>query len=281
MAASYRRESFFLKKLIVSIIISIVVILNISAVKAAGLNQAAIFDTAKLSSGIVSVSCNAGAGSKLKVIVEKNGRKIIYDLKNNGTNESFPLQMGDGSYKVSVLKNIEGNKYQYISTENVKLDLTDDNLVYLASVQNINWNYSMSAIKKAEELTKGLTTDSQKINAIYTYMVSSITYDYDKLSKLSYDYLPNIDIIVSSGKGLCYDFASTFAAMLRSQGIPTKLLKGYSVNVSGYHAWNEVYNSETGKWMTVDSTYDSQMKAAGAAYSFEKSEKDYTEVYEY
>lgn len=268
-----------MKKLFVPLITGFAIFLNISAVNAA--NTSTLYDTAKLDSGIVTVSYNAGTDSKLKVMVEKSGQMVTYNLKSDGTNESFPLQMGDGEYKVSVLENTEGNKYRYISTEKVNLDLTDDKQVYLASVQNINWNTSMAAIIKAAELTKELKTDKQKIDAIYNYLISNVSYDYDKLSKLAYDYLPSIDKTIATGKGICYDYASTFAAMLRSQGIPTKLVKGYSDNVNGYHAWNEVYNSETEKWETIDTTYDSQMKASKAKYSMIKSSNEFTKVYEY
>ena len=56
--------------------------------------------------------------------------------------------------------------------------------------------------------------------------------------------------------GICYDFSVVFAAMLRTQGIETKLIKGYSTKVDGYHAWNQIYDSEKEEWYTVDSTYD-------------------------
>ena len=270
-----------MKKLLVSLVIGVAIFFNLSVVNAAGVNTATLFDTAKLDSGIVTVSYNANTSSKIKVMVEKSGSKITYNLKSDGTSENFPLQMGDGIYKVSVLENVEGDKYKYVSTENVSLDLTDDKQVYLASVQNINWNSNMAAIKMAAELTKGLKTDSAKINAIYQYLVNNVTYDYDKLTALSYDYLPNIDNTIASGSGLCYDYASTFAAMLRSLGIPAKLVKGYSTKVDGYHAWNEIYDSMTGKWVIVDSTYDAQMKSAKVKYSMEKSTAHYTKVYEY
>lgn len=267
-----------MKKLLVSLIIGIVFILNMTFASAA---QAPLFDTHKLDTGIVAISYNAQTDNKLKVMVEKSGKKVTYDLKNDGTTENFPLQMGDGEYKVSVLENIAGTKYKFISSEQVSLSLNNDNQVYLASVQNINWNYEMAAIKKAAELTKGLKTDTEKIGAIYQYLISNVTYDYDKLATLRNDYVPNIDNIIASGKGICYDYSSVFAAMLRSQGIPAKLVKGYTPSVNGYHAWNEIYNSETGKWTVVDTTYDAEMKSSKMKYSMEKSTAKYSKVYEY
>lgn len=267
-----------LKKLLVLLITIVILITGVSVASAA---STPVFDIAKLENGVVAVSYDSGSSSRLKLSVEKNGKKINYDLQNDGTIEHFPLQMGEGTYIVSVLENTEGKSYRYISSKTIELDLTNDNSVYLASVQNINWNYDMQAIKKAAELTKGMKTDKEKINAIYKYLVDNFDYDYDKLGTLTSTYIPDIDETLSSGRGICYDYSSLMAAMLRSQGIPAKLVKGYSPLVTGYHAWNEIYDSESGEWIVVDSTYDSQMKAQGRTYSMEKTKTQYSKNYEY
>jgi transglutaminase-like putative cysteine protease len=270
-----------MKKVFAAGILAAAVLLNISFASAESLGKSTSYNTANLSSGIIALAYDAQTDARLKVLVEKDGKRVSYDLKNDGTVESFPLQMGDGEYKVSILENVVDTKYRYISTEKVNLDLEDDRQVYLASVQNVNWTRDMVAIKKADELVKGLETDKQKIDVIYDYLVSNITYDYAKLKTLQSGYLPNIDNTITTKKGICYDYASLFASMLRSQGIPAKLVKGYATKVTGYHAWNEVYNRETGKWIIIDTTYDAEMKQHKAGYSMEKNAADYDKVYEY
>ena len=267
-----------MRKLLVSFLIGLAVMMNATFAAAAA---APVFDTTGLNSGIVAIACNSDSDKRLKVMVEKSGKSITYDLNNDGLTECFPLQMGEGQYRISVLENTSGTGYKYISTKEVDLDITDDKKIYLASVQNIRWNSDMEAIKTASKLTKGLSTDSEKIKAIYDYVTSNISYDYDKLAKLKKTYVPDIDNTIACGKGICYDFSSVFAAMLRSQGIPAKLIKGYSPNVEGYHSWNEVYNSDTGKWVVIDTTYDSQMKAAKKLYSMEKKQSQYSVSYEF
>lgn len=266
------------KKLLVLFIIAVILITGVSVASAA---TTPVFDTDKLDSGIVAVSYDSGSTSRLKVMVEKNGQKLNYDLLNDGTIEYFPLQMGEGTYVVSVYENIQDKKYRCISSKTIQLDLANDKSVYLTSVQNINWDYDMQAIKMAAELTKGMKSDREKINAIYQYIVDNFEYDYDKLGTLTSTYLPNIDETFTSREGICYDYSSLMAAMLRSLGIPAKLIKGNSPLVSGYHAWNEIYDSESGEWIIVDSTYDSQMKAVGKKYSMIKSKADYSKIYEY
>ena len=50
--------------------------------------------------------------------------------------------------------------------------------------------------------------------------------------------------------GICFDYASLAAAMLRSLGIPCKLITGY-VGESTYHAWNSFYLENEG-WITAE-----------------------------
>lgn len=231
--------------------------------------------------GIIAVGYESQADKGLKVIIEKDSKKYQYNLVNDGAAEVFPLQMGNGSYKVNVYENIEGNRYAMVSTDVVTLALKDQKVVYKNSIQPINWNTESNAVAKAKELTKGLTNENAKIAAIYNYMINNFTYDYEKLATVPSSYIPNPDRTLEEGTGICYDFSSLFSAMLRSLTIPTRLVKGYSKNVVEYHAWNEVYVKSKGKWVIVDTTYDMQMKAAGYESTFEKSVEDYTKKYDY
>jgi transglutaminase-like putative cysteine protease len=142
----------------------------------------------------------------------------------------------------------------------------------------------MKAIKKAQLLTKGLKSDKDKIAAIYNYIVPNYKYDFSKfnnIDKLPNPYIPVIDKTYDEQKGICYDYSSLFASMLRSVNIPVKLDMGYSKNVKEYHAWNEVYSSDLKKWIIVDTTYDSQIKLANLKYSMAKDSKLYSVVKSY
>ncbi len=270
-----------MRKILAAIIVSVVLLFNMTAVFAVSPSVGSVFEDAQLESGLIKVSYQSDNNKKLKVMVEKDGQKIHYNLRNDGTAESYPLQFGNGDYKISLMENTEGNKYKYLLTQNVKLEMEDQKEVYLTSIQNINWNQDMAAIKKAKELTKGINDDQKKVKVIYEYIVNNLKYDYEKIKNLPSDYLPDIDATLASNKGICYDYASTFAAMLRSVEIPTKLVKGYAKGINGYHAWNEVYNSEKGVWEIYDTTYDAQMKALKGKYSIIKESSVYTKVNEY
>lgn len=253
------------------------------------LNAAGVFaksegtyiNTDSVKSGVIYVNYTNEGNVRAKLMVEKDGSKYTYNLDANTINQGFPLQMGDGEYKVSVLENVSGNKYKYVYKEVINAKIEKGNLVYLNSVQDVNWKAAPKTTRKAKELVAGKKSAEDKVKAVYEYLVSNYSYDYEKLDKLSVDYVPEADRMLEEGKGICYDFASMFAVMLRSQGVPVKLVKGYTKNVEGYHAWNEVYDSKTGKWEVVDTTYDAAARKAKLKTAMYKKANEYEKVYEY
>ncbi|MDD2215605.1 MAG: transglutaminase-like domain-containing protein [Eubacteriales bacterium] len=236
-------------------------------------------DTSKINKGVVSIQYNNKSHKKEKVIIEKDNSRYIYTLHKSKEIENFPLQMGRGPYKVVLLENVKDNKYKPIISDTFQVSLTDKNQVFLQSVQGIEWNESMDAIIMAGNLTDGLINDEEKVKAIYEYIVSNIKYDFTKKNKITSDYLPQIDEIYQESGGICYDFSSIMAGMLRSVGIPAKLIKGYSKNATSYHSWNEVYINDN--WIVMDASYDSQMKARNKNYSMIKNPALYEKKYEY
>ena len=239
------------------------------------------FQTEQVNKGIIKVSYASSNGKRLKVMIEKGGSKYTYDLSTSGKMESFPLQMGNGEYKVTVLENTTGKSYQILDSIKVNAQMEDEKCVYLGSVQNINWNKDNLSIQYAVTLTKETSDLEEKARILYEHMAYNYTYDYNKIATLPSTYLPNIDSTYKSKNGICYDFSSLYAAMLRSQGIHAKLVKGYTPNATGYHAWNEVYDSKAKKWLIVDTTYDLQVIPKNKKVTMSKSANDYSKVYEY
>lgn len=239
------------------------------------------FDNSRVPDGSVGARYAPATEKRTKTRFQKSEEIYDYDLFGRTSFEYFPLQLGNGSYQVIIFENIQGTKYRAVKNQTVKAEMKNPLKVFLASIQTVNWSEDMEAIKKAMELTKELKTDREKLDAIYRYVVENISYDYDKIKNIPTTYVPDIDAILKDGKGICYDYAAVFAAMLRSQGIPCKLIKGYSTNVKGYHAWNEVYLADEDRWMIVDTTYDSVMFKAGKKVDMEKPASQYTKSREY
>lgn len=108
-----------------------------------------------------------------------------------------------------------------------------------------------------------------------------MVYDYDKIATLSYDYVPKADMILSAKSGICYDYSVLLASMLRSQGIPSRLIKGYTSWTSVYYAWNEIYLEASDEWVVVDTTYDNYLYLRHRGYNFQKSRGTYSTSYYY
>mgnify|MGYP001593871855 FL=1 len=264
-----------LKKFLASFLVAFTMISTTSLATTTSVSE--VINKNKLDNGIISVNYNKD--SKIKVMISKDNKKYSYNLNNQSI--QIPLQLGNGQYNVFILENIEGNKYKVLSKENIKLQLQDQNKVYLQSIQLINWNNDMNAIKKAKELTQYCKDDEEKVMAIYNYVINNIDYDYNKAKTVKTGYVPCIDEVIKNSKGICYDYSSLFAGMLRSVGVPTKLVMGYKNDIKTYHAWNQVYLQKSNKWVTIDTTYDSCLKNKNLSLSMIKDSNQYKVSKEY
>ncbi|WP_256757224.1 transglutaminase family protein [Cohnella sp. WQ 127256] len=240
-----------------------------------------VLDKSKLDKGSIGINYEVKKDTLTKVKITKAGAAYTYTLDQLAEKKTvwFSLQMGDGIYEIAVFENVTGNQYRTIVSDKVEVKVVNGPDVFLNAVQNLNWMDADKAIAKAKELTKSSKTDDEKVKAIYNYIVSNVRYDTELAKIVKTDYIPNINDTLATGKGICYGYATLFAAMLRSEGIPTKLLMGTAEAVSEYHAWNEVYVG--GKWIVVDTTVDAGLKKGLAKDSIAKKAIDYKAIKTY
>lgn len=238
--------------------------------------QAAVFNVDS-NQGSVQVILEELRPVGLKVLVEKDNTRYFYNL--NRRQERFPLQMGAGKYRVHVLEHTEGNKYKFVQSEEFDLLSAVLENSFLGSIQNIPWEEAPQVVAKARELTQQTNLAGEKLKEIYSFVIDNVRYDHKKAERLPTEYLPNPEETLLTGQGICYDYASLFASMLRSVGVPTKLVMGTAEGVPDYHAWNEVYVD--GEWLIIDTTVDAKLKQVDKPFSMVKGEKAYraTRVY--
>lgn len=221
--------------------------------------------------GVVWVSNPVSTEGSLKVMVALGSQSYTYDLLKS--KEAFPLQFGNGDYKVSLYQRVQGNQFRLLKQQTLKVTLPDDFVPFLGSSQVLNWKPEMVPIGKAKELTASAKTDDEKIKLLYGYITAKIKYDYEKISRLKSTYVPDIEDTYATNLGICYDYSALFGSMLRSVGIPAKLIKGYKNDVPEYHAWNQVYVNN--KWVYIDTTYDAAFKAAGVKATMIKGDSEF------
>lgn len=221
-------------------------------------------------------------GAKIKLQIEKDGLKYNYDLLS-GDYTAFPLQMGNGIYTIKILQQIEGTKYAVSASTQLNVVLENDKAPYLYPNQVVNYNMDSLITNKSFEVTQNDTDDLHRILHMFEYVVDALNYDYEKADYVSDTYvLPNIDESISNGSGICFDYASALAAMCRVQGIPAKVIVGWT-DIE-YHAWVEIYLENEGwvnpktyfkgnDWAMMDPTFADSNNA--------DYEGRYEEVYHY
>ena len=195
--------------------LAVLLVMSMFTVVNASAANGTTIDTTNAKYGFVTVNYTSNA--KLKVGIQYGSEKTSYKNCPSGKDAVFSLEQGDGTYTISLCENISGTTYRVVTSKRVN-----------AKIEN---------------------------TAIYNYIAGHYTYD----TKLANDitsgkvskYIPDTAATLNSNKGICYDLASLFAAMCRSQNIPCTLTKGYAG--SSYHAWNKVNIS--GNWYQIDMTY--------------------------
>ncbi|MBQ6060374.1 MAG: transglutaminase domain-containing protein [Clostridia bacterium] len=176
--------------------------------------------------------------TRLKVTVEITGSKLQYDLNGDGEYEVFPLQLGRTNYTVSLWRQVEGKKYGKIGQVKVAPKMEDELSCFLYPNQYVNYKKDSPCVKEANEVCKGLETNKEKFYAIWDYIVRNFQYDYVKAVTVagSSGMLPDIEGCWKGKKGICQDLSAVACAMMRSQGIPARLMIG-QLGSGTPHAW--------------------------------------------
>ena len=176
--------------------------------------------------------------TRLKVTVEITGTKLQYDLNGEGEYEVFPLQLGRTNYTVSLWRQVEGKKYGKIGQVKVAAKMEDELSCFLYPNQYVNYKKDSPCVKEAAEICKGLETDKEKFETIRKYVVKNFQYDYIKSVTVagSSGMLPDIEGCWKGKKGICQDLSAMACAMMRTQGIPARLVIG-TLGSGTPHAW--------------------------------------------
>ena len=225
-------------------------------------------DWGEAAGGVVKVSAEVSGSPKLCVIVTTpSGVQYKYFYTDSaGAWQSFVLSEGSGTYKAAVYRNTSGNSYVTLHSSSQSVKLSSDTAPFLRANLFVDYTSSTKCTAKAATLCRSCRTELEKVDAVYYFVVNNFAYDYDKAKTVQSGYRPDLDTVWTAKKGICFDYASTMAAMLRSQGVPAKLVVGYAGTV--YHAWINVYTKETGwieaviyfdgkNWKLMDPTFAS------------------------
>ena len=258
-------------------------------------NSSAVIDYSNAKDGYIMIKWTGGStSSKIKVLIKgpNNSEDYQYNLRTDGSYDTFPLSDGNGQYSVRVYKQVDGTKYSPVLTAKVSAQLTDEFAPFIRPNQYVNYSDDSKAVTKAAEIIqeKGAGDNLSKTEAIYDWVVNNLSYDTAKASSVQSGYLPDIDVTLAEKKGICFDYAALMTGMLRSLGVPCKLVVGYAG--TAYHAWISVWSAETGwvdgaiyfdgsVWQRMDPTFASSSKGSEAIMQYIGDGKNYSVKYVY
>jgi len=205
-------------------------------------------------------------GNYKVLLYSPDGSMYIYYLDEPYRYITIGLSCGDGEYQAGVYQHIRGDSYARVISVDFTVELEDPLKPFLYPNQYVEFEPDDEAVRLSQELTEGAMSEVEAIDAIYTWCVVNLSYDYGKAATVKPGYLPTNADTLESLDGICFDYAVLCASMLRAQRLPCKLEIGYYGDV--YHAWITVYTTEDGvirreivfnpeAWTFLDPTIDS------------------------
>ena len=249
----------------------------------------AIIDYSHTQDGYVMVMFKEQTEKPLKAQIKCSRDTYTFTLAQ-GKWEVLPLGNGTDDYVVSVYENIEANKYAVVATVSFSALIKDEFAPFIRPNQYVNYLDAPNTLKKAAELTAGRTDALSQVEVVYNFVVGTMTYDDELARTVKSGYLPVLDDVLARMKGICFDYASLMTAMLRSRGIPCKLVVGYAGEA--YHAWISVWSETEGwidnaiffdgkEWHRMDPTFASTGHKDKAVMQYIGDGSNYSEKYFY
>ena len=193
-----------------------------------------LLDASHMEDGYIMVKCGADA-SKIKMqVTAPNDVVYTYNLYPGTGYTTIPLSLGSGTYHVGVYSNIQDNMYVTIFSQDLKVTMEDPLSAFLYPNTYVDFDADSTVVKRAADVCYPVNDDLEAVTAIYDYVTSVLEYDYEKANTVKSGYIPDVDKVLSDGKGICFDYSSVMCSMLRSQKIPARLEIGYAGSL--YHA---------------------------------------------
>ena len=250
-------------------------------------NNIAVLDISNTSQGYIGIKYT-GSNKQVKVSVDNNGSRNIYDLWASDYNEFIflPLHEGNGVYDITVLEHMSGISYHTAFSETIDAMMADETLPFLYPSYYVDFSEDSAAAHEAARIAKSAKSDLELVTEIYNVLSINITYDYDLESraKAGIPHKTDIDTVLKKRCGICIDYATLMAAMLRSQGVPAKVVIGRvaigSRDLFPSHTWVSacIRDGDEIKWIDVDPT---QAATAGRQASMKAPLVDYIPSYYY
>lgn len=202
-----------------------------------------------------------------------------------GEKAVIPFSSGSGTYQICCYQQISGTQYAALFANVLDVTLENEFLPFLYPNQYVNFSPGSKVCDLARSLIAEDASDIAILEAVYDYVTQNLTYDQELADTVTSGYLPDLEAVLESKKGICFDYAALTAAMLRSRDIPCKLQIGYAGKIK--HAWINVYIRSKGwvekaiefngnSWSRMDPTFDSNSDDKESIQTYIRDDDNYT-----
>ncbi len=235
-------------------------------------------------------------------IIDFSGREVFNgqgEIEEDGTfNQLYSVALDNGQYIINIFMNDKQyGTYTGIDTGIIirkskdkivfgKSPVYRNNMEYLRKSNKVSSSdlnmHSFTEINKeilyklATDITKGESTDYYKALAVASWVSENIYYDVDAAKSGQFRKTDAIGTL-NEKRSVCQGYAALTTGLLRSIGIPTKLVFGYALgietdinswdqvgDVGPNHVWNEVFVDN--RWIIVDTTWNSKNRYEEGEY---------------
>ena len=186
---------------------------------------------------------------------------------NAADGDILPLLQGTGEYSIRVLTEVANGMFSLVMSETFDVSVDNHLSPFLLPNQYADFRPGSRVVVLAAEIAGESSSRFDFVRRVYDYIITNISYDHNFAAAVIQgeisQHVPNPDETLRRGVGVCFDYASLMAAMLRSQGVPARIEIGWVQDI--YHAWISVYAqgvgwinfaqfSATNNWILLDPT---------------------------
>lgn len=206
-----------------------------------------VFDDSQLGKGFLGVSVIDD--TDVVVRITQDGYKRVWPIKNDGSANVLPFSASKNPYDVLVAED-NGETGIFLGEYTVQSS-SDSDEVFLAPSMLVPYDEFEEVLMISRYLASISSNEEELLRNTVKYIESTYAQrkwygNDDRLSGADH-----LNHILDEKSGACLDFATLFAALMRANGVPCKVVLGDVVGESRQaHAWNEV--KINGEWRRVD-----------------------------
>ena len=151
-----------------------------------------ILDVSNISQGYFIAQSDSSDLTCSLQIISPSGVLYSYFIAP-GESATVTFTEGSGDYTITGYQQVQGDQYAALYSETVTVQLENDFLPFLYPNQYVNFTPDSKASQLALSLIDEDTVDVDALQQIYDYVVSNLTYDYEKADTVTTGYLPDVD----------------------------------------------------------------------------------------